>query len=143
MSVGYKFLEHTTDAYVEACGRTMEEAFGYAALSLFDCMCNVNSISRSVAEEIEVTAGNELRLLYDWLEALLLKFELEGKVYSGFDVTKISKDGASLSLHAIISGEKYDRRRHGAKVEVKAVTFHRMEVLTENASVVLRFVLDL
>jgi len=142
MSVGYKFLQHTTDAYVEACGKTMEEAFGYAALSLFDTMCDVHSISKLDTEEIEVTAGNELRLLYDWLEALLLKFELEGKVYSSFDVTKISKEGASLNLHATVSGEAYDRNRHGAKVEVKAVTFHRMEVLT-NGMVVLRFVLDL
>ena len=143
MSAGYRFLPHTTDAYVEAYGRTLEEAFAYAGLSLFDTLCNVDSISKSVSEDIQIEAGNESRLLYDWLEALLLKFELEGKVYSSFDVRKISNDGGSLKLHATISGETYDKRRHGAKVEVKAVTFHRMEVLTNSNSVVLRFLLDL
>jgi SHS2 domain-containing protein len=143
MSAGYKFLPHTTDAYIEAYGTTLEEAFAYAALSLFDTICNVNSISKSVSEEVQITAGNESRLLYDWLEALLLKFELERKVYSGFDVKKISRDGGSLKLRATISGERYDKSRHGAKVEVKAVTFHRMELLTNNRSVVLRFILDL
>jgi len=143
MSAGYKFLPHTTDAYIEAYGTTMEKAFASAGLSLFDTICDVNSISKSMSEEIQITAGNESRLLYDWLEALLLKFELEGKVYSGIDVREISRDGGSLKLYAIISGETYDKSRHGAKVEVKAVTFHRMEVLANSSSVVLRFILDL
>ena len=106
-------------------------------------MCNVNAVSKSVSERIQIKAVNKLMLLYDWLEALLLKFELEGKVYSSFDVTKIAQEGESLELYANISGEIYDKNKHGAKVEVKAVTLHKMEIVTKNSSTILRFVLDL
>jgi SHS2 domain-containing protein len=143
LTVGYEILPHTTDAYIQTCGATLEEAFAYAALALFDTMCNVNSVSKSMSERVLIRGVNELALLYDWLEALLLKFELEGKVYSSFDVRKVTHEREGLELDANISGEMYDKNKHGAKVEVKAVTFHKMEILTTSSSTILRFILDL
>ena len=142
-TAGYRVLPHTTDAYIEACGATLEEAFSHAARALFDTLCNINSITESISEEVKLREVNELTLLYDWLENLLLKFELEGKVYSKFNVTSIARDENGLVLNAIISGEMYDKYKHEGKVEVKAVTFHRMEIISHNSSTVLRFVLDL
>ena len=140
---GYEFLPHTTDAYVQAAGTTLEEAFAYAATALFDTICNVPSISTKITERIHAEAPNEIMLLYDWLEALLLKFELEGKVFSSFQVSQISRRENNLVLDAEVSGETYDRSKHGAKVEVKAVTLHKMEILPGSPLTVIRFILDL
>jgi len=142
-TAGYRVLPHTTDAYIEAYGATLEEAFSHAARALFDTLCNINSVTESISEKVELTGANELTLLYDWLENLLLKFELEGKVYSMFNVTSIVRDENGLMLSAIISGEIYDKYKHQGKVEVKAVTFHKMEIIPHDSSTVLRFVLDL
>lgn len=140
---GYEFLTHTTDAYVEAAGSTMEEALQYAGMALFDTMCEVKSISPERAEDVEVSGGDEVALLYNWLESLLLKFELERKVYSKFEVTLTKRPSNNLQANARIYGEGYDKRKHGAKVEVKAVTYHKMEVLREDHKTTLRFILDL
>ena len=142
-SPGYRILPHTTDAYIESYGATLEEAFVQAGLALFDTMCNLDSVNCTTTEKIQLKATNELTLLYDWLEKLLLKFELEEKVYAKFDPIKIERCEDGLTLEALLRGESYDRKRHGAKVEVKAVTFHKMEVLYPNDGVVLRFLLDL
>jgi SHS2 domain-containing protein len=142
-SVGYRILPHTTDAYIEAYGATLEEAFAQAGLALFNTMCNADSIEKSTSENIQVKAENEQTLLYNWLENLLLKFELESKVYSDFNVIRINHRGGGLVLDALISGEVYDKNKHGAKVEVKAVTFHRMEIIRDSSGVLLRFILDL
>jgi len=139
----YKFLSHVTDAYIEAVGSTFEEALGNAGLGLFDTMCNLRSISSRFVEDIRVEGADEVALLYNWLESLLLKFELEGKVYCDFDVALAKNSLVGLRIDAKASGELYDRRRHGAKVEVKAVTYHKMEIVREGKVTTLRFILDL
>lgn len=140
---GYELLPHTTDAYIQATGSTLEEAFGTAGAALFDTMCNLESVRPKSTEEIKLSGKDEIALLHDWLEALLLKFELDGMVYSKFDVSPIEKSNDSLQSKAKVSGEKYERQRHGAKVEVKAVTLHRMEVLRDDSNTIVRFILDL
>ena len=140
---GYVFLPHTTDAYIEAVGSTLEEAMQFAGMALVDTMCVINSISPETTEQIKVSGDDEVTLLYDWLESILLKFDLEGRVYSKFKVSPIEKSPAGLRAIADVSGERYDRRKHGTKVEVKAVTYHKMEVLREDNLTILRFILDL
>ena len=142
LTPGYKFLPHTTDAYIESVGATFEAALENAGLALFDTMCDVHSIAQQWSEPITVDGADELELLYNWLESLLLKFELERKVYSKFQVS-LASDASPLRLRALCYGESFDRKKHGAKVEVKAVTYHRMEVSRQEGFVILRFILDL
>jgi len=142
-AIGYKFLPHTTDAYVQAVGTTTEEAFAYAAVALIDTMCNVSSVGGSMTEKLHVEGPNEVILLYNWLELLLLKFELEHRVFSSYSALKITHQKGRLSLDTEGSGEFYDKGKHGAKVEVKAVTLHRMEVSRLGNFAVVRFILDL
>ena len=139
---GYRFLPHTTDAYIESTGATFEEALENAGLALFDTMCDIGSVSEKFNEDINVEGRDELELLYNWLESLLLKFELERKVYSRFQVT-LTTSSQPLRINARAYGESFDRQRHHPKVEVKAVTYHRMEVCQEASVTTLRFILDL
>ena len=139
----YEFLPHTTDAYIQSVGPTFEEALESAGLALFDTMCNLDSISHKEVDDVEAEGGDEVELLYDWLDTLLLKFELDGKVYSKFHVTLVKTASNTLGVRAKAYGETYNRQVHGSKVEVKAVTFHKMEVVRDGNSVILRFILDL
>lgn len=139
----YRFLPHTTDAYIEAVGSTFEEALENAAASLIDTMCDLRAVSPKTAEEIRVNAADELTLVSEWLEAILLKFEIEQKVYSDFQVKLLKLPEGGFRINAVVRGERYDRRKHGAKVEVKAVTYHRMEIVRDGAATVVRFILDL
>jgi len=142
LTPGYKLLPHTTDAYIEAVGATFEAALENAGLALFDTMVDVHAIAQERYELITVNGADELELLYNWLESLLLKFELERKVYGKFQVS-LTSAARPLRLKALCYGENFDRKKHGAKVEVKAVTYHRMEVSRQEGFVILRFILDL
>lgn len=143
MALGYTILPHTTDAYIEATGATFGEALERAAAALFDTLCDVTAISPYLTEEIEVKGSDDVNLLFSWLETLLLKFELEGKVYSKFHVNRIIVSNEEMVATAMISGEPYTKQKHSAKVEVKAVTYHRMEVIHDFSSTTVRFILDL
>ena len=140
---GYKLLDHVTDAYLEAWGQTIEEAFSSAAEALFDTMLDVTRVQPKVAHDVSVEGHDKMELLYNWLEALLLKFEVNEVAYSRFQIDPLVSSEASVALHARIFGEKYDREKHGSKTEVKAVTYHQMQIEGGKEGAVVRFLLDL
>ncbi|MEM2995704.1 MAG: archease [Candidatus Bathyarchaeia archaeon] len=140
---GYEFLEHMADAYVAAYGRSLAEAFENAAVAMFDVMTEVEKVNPAVKEEVEVSAEDEYGLLYSWLENLLVKFEVEGMVYSKFRVLCLERTAGGFRLKAEVWGEKFNPERHTQKVGVKAVTYHRMEIVKEVGKVTVKFILDL
>jgi len=139
----FEYLEHTADVYIAAYGASMEEAFGNSALAMFEVMTDTEKVASSHREAVEVEAEDEYALLYSWLEALLVKFEVNGMVYSKFDVQSIKETKDGFKLKATIYGEKYDPQKHPQKVGVKAVTYHQMEFVKTADKVTLMFILDI
>ena len=139
----YRLLPHMTDAFVEVQAPTLAGVFEEAAFAMFDVMTDPTAIERSFVDHFEVTSHDEISLFHDWLEQLLLKFDLDGKVYSVFHVEKIDPQNENLCLAAKAQGGLFERGRHPAKVEIKAVTYHRMEVRATPEGYVARYILDL
>jgi len=139
----YRLLPHMTDAFVEVQAPTLAGVFEEAAFAMFDVMTDPTAIERSFVDQFEVTSHDEISLFHDWLEQLLLKFDLDGKVYSVFHVEKINPQNENLRLAAKAQGGLFERGRHPAKVEIKAVTYHRMEVRATPEGYVARYILDL
>ena len=140
---GYRFLEHTTDAYVEAWATTLEEAFCYAARGMYETMLDPSKVEPSLKETLRVDGHDESELLYNWLEVILLRFDINGMVYSKFEIKPIDTQQRPLKIEADVKGEKYRRHKHGSKTEVKGVTYHLMEIQREAGKVVIRYLLDL
>ena len=139
----YKFLEHTADAYVAAYGKDLAKAFENAAVAMFDVTTEVEKINPSTEDHVEVLGHDEQELLYNWLEALLVKSETNGMLYSKFEISEINQDSNGFHLKAKIWGEKFDAKRHLQKVGIKAVTYHRMEIVKTPRKVTLKFILDI
>ena len=139
----FRFLEHPSDAYVEAYGSTLEEAFESAALAMFEVMTDTSSV-RAV-EEIDVKAeGHDLcSLLYNWLETLLYYYGSRNLVFCRFKVLGIREKEGGYALEGKAWGERFDPSRHESRVEVKAITYSLMEVKREDGKYTLRFVLDI
>jgi SHS2 domain-containing protein len=140
---GYEFLEHMADAYIAAYGKNLAEAFENAALAMFDVMTEVEKVNPKIKDEVEVEAKDEHALLYNWLEALLIKFEIEEMLYSKFKISNLNRTSDGFRLKAEIWGEKFNPKKHPQKVGVKAITYHRMEIIEEPEKVTLKFILDI
>jgi SHS2 domain-containing protein len=139
----FRFLEHTADAYVEAYGASLEEAFENAGAAFTEVMTSLESV-KPTDEQSFVVEGRDLQaLLYSWLEELLLEFELKQKIYSRFEVSSIEETSDGFRLRARGWGETYDPDRHISKVGIKAATYHRMEINKTKDMVTLRFILDI
>lgn len=139
----FEFLEHTGDAYIAAYGKDLVNAFETAALAMFDVMTEVERVNTAVEDCVEVEAEDEYALLYSWLEDLLAKSDINKTLYSKFKILSIEKTPEGFKLQAKIWGEKFSPEKHLQKVGVKAVTYHRMEILKETKKVTLRFILDI
>jgi len=140
---GHRLLEHTTDAYIEAWGPTLERAFAHAAEGFYETMLNLEKIDPTVEANVRADGHDKKELLYNWLETLLLEFDIKEMVYASYDIS-IASDGPTLfKLRAKVRGEKYDRSKHGAKTEVKGVTYHLMTIEERAKETTVRFILDL
>ena len=64
-------------------------------------------------------------------------------LYSRFKVLEIGSEEEGLRLRGKIWGEPFDESRHKQKVGVKAITYHRMEIIEKPGKVILRFILDI
>jgi SHS2 domain-containing protein len=136
---GYRYLDHMTDAVIEAYGDNLEEAFENAARGLNDTMIDLKTVRPTMEFKISAKGHDLYSLLFDWLDKVMLLLVADGFVMSEFSV-KI-KEG--YSLEGTAKGEKLDLDRHRYKVEIKAVTYHEMEVRQEKGKTTVRFLLDL
>jgi SHS2 domain-containing protein len=139
----FKFLEHTADVYIAAYGVNLEEAFENAALATFETMTEIEKVDPKVEDSIEAEGYDEYALLYNWLEALLIKFEITENLYSRFKISKIEKTPKSFKFSAKVWGEPFNREKHPQKVGIKAVTYHRMEIIKKPKRVTVKFILDI
>jgi SHS2 domain-containing protein len=139
---GYRFLDHMTDAVIEAYGTTLEEAFENAAKALCDTMIDLKTVRHK--REIKFsTKGNDLySLLFNWLDKVMLLLVADWIAMSQFSV-RIKQQNNSYLLEGTARGEPLELDRHRYKVEIKAVTYHEMEIRQEKGMITVRFLLDL
>jgi len=143
MKPKFEFLEHLADAYVAAHGQRLEEAFENAALAMFEVMTDTQKVKTTIKDDVTIEEYDQKALLYSWLEQLLLKFEIERKLYARFEVKQLLQTSKGWRLSATVFGERFDPTKHVSKAEVKAVTYHQMEISREDGGYVVKFILDL
>lgn len=136
----FEFFDVTADAGFKAYGDTLEEAFQNAALAMFEVMTDTNSIKPQIKRKINIESEDEYALLYDWLTEFLVILDSEFLVFSKFDV-EIEK-GEQYILNAKAWGEEFDPQRHESRAEVKAVTYHLMDIKKEDGYMV-QVILDI
>lgn len=157
MERGYRFLEHATDAVVEAEGKSMREAFAAAADATVDLTLDRGSVAECDYVEIRAEGEDLSYLLYSWLEEVIFalitrgfairRVEIDEGASSDLDAaaaTAAAGSGAKpLTIRARAYGEPLDLGRHGFKLEIKAPTFHEMSIKGSDAGASVRFLLDL
>lgn len=119
----YNTFEHTADVGIEARGAALEEAFANAARGMFSIIVDGSHIEAAQKRRItlEATEDHE-QLLVDWLSELLYIHDVEGLVFDRFDVS------IDNGLDAVAWGEPYSRSKHGYGTEIKAVTYHLLDI---------------
>ncbi len=133
-------MEHATDAFIEVNASTLNEAFTLAAQSVVDITLDRDTIEEKEQRTLTVSAQDLTYLLFNWLEEVNYQIITEG-----FSIARLSLEISKNSLYrlnATAYGEPINLKKHHFKIEIKAPTFHMMEI-KQNGEVTMRFLMDL
>jgi len=139
----YRFLEDiaTGDAAFEAEGRTLEELFREAAVATFEVMVDTKGVEPRITREVELKNEAVDGLLFDWLSELVYLKDAEAVLFSKFNVNIKKNDAYELKAKA--SGENINQQKHDLRSDVKAVTYHMLEVKKTGKNWTARVILDI
>ncbi len=139
----FRFLEKIAiaDIAFEAYGSTVEELFESSALALFEAMVKLETVEAKETEVIKLESDKVEDLLFDWLSELVYLKDAKSILFSDFKLKIEDKQKYFLSGEAL--GEKINPSKHHLKVDVKAVTYHMLEVKQEQGRWTAQVILDI
>jgi len=121
----YDIIEHTADIGIKAYGKILSECFENAATGMFDIISDTKKVKAVGEYEISLKSDTVEELLVDWLSKLLTLCDINNFLFGKFDV---NVDEKKCELNAKVYGENFDSERHTVGKEIKAVTYHILEV---------------
>lgn len=120
----HELFEHTADLGLRMRAESLDALFVEAAQALFDAIVtNPEAIRCDHPVDFDIPGDERDFLLFDWLRALLLRFDTEQWLFGRFEVAV-----GDTGLTARAWGEVFDPARHVLEHEVKAITYHRLRV---------------
>jgi SHS2 domain-containing protein len=124
----FRFLEDVAiaDAAFEAYGDTLEELFESCALATFEVMVETKGVEQKRKEVIEIKDLDLENLLFDFLSELIYLKDTQKIFFSKFDLN-ITKNKGYL-LAGTLWGDNIDYSKQEIRQDVKAVTYHLLEV---------------
>jgi SHS2 domain-containing protein len=120
----YQLLEHTADLRLKVKGRNLRLLFSNAALAMFDIIAEEKKTGKAPSQKIKITqdAADLEELFINWLNELLSLSSAKGLIFNSFNILKLTPN----SLEAIVCGRNISNYK--VNVEVKAATYHRLEL---------------
>ncbi len=127
----YRFLKHTADAKFQAFGKSLEEAFGNAALATASLMWEWETIDNKVKRTIDVEGKDIKQLLVVFLEEILFLWEVQDFLLGKIEDLVIHKEEEAYTLHAVLLGD-INKGNYETFGDVKAITYNEMEILEKH-----------
>jgi SHS2 domain-containing protein len=123
----YRILPHTADGKFQAFGRTLEEAFGNAALAMASLMWDWEKIGPRIHHFVHVAAFDREQLLVKFLSEVIYLFETKRFLLGRVEGLRIRPEFSSINLEALLEGEVLSDA-HELHGDVKAVTYHDLKI---------------
>ncbi len=123
----YLILPHTADGKFQAFGKTLEEAFGNAALALASLMWDWSTVEPKIRHFVHVTGADREQLLVKFLGEVIYLFETKRFLLGKVDGLGIRPQFDGFSLEAVLAGEALSPGRE-ISGGVKAVTYHELKI---------------
>ena len=127
----FEILEHTADIGLIAYGKNKEQVFINAAKGMFEIIAGgTKNLKENFYDKIKLEADNLEGLLFAWLNELLYISETKLVILNKFEI----KDLSNNKIGAEVRGMKINRLGCKIEKEIKAVTYHRLEIKKDEVS---------
>lgn len=136
MKAGYREREHTADWELEVWGPDMSALLEQAARGMYALSGVRLWSSPRLTRELEMQAPDRESLLVGFLSELLYLGDEQRIAFDRFDLKVLGGD--QLRLHASLEGAEIESQSK----EIKAVTYHNLEVIEHDGRLIARVIFD-
>lgn len=123
---GYTVIDHTADLGILVTAQSLQKLFEHAALALADLITGAGAYRGTPDEILFVDVqGEDLEdLMVNWLREVLYLFNGKEQIMTQAMIRKIS----TRSLSARLSCRRFHPGKEAPALEIKAVTYHGLQV---------------
>ncbi len=143
MTGTYRFIDHTADIAVEVSAESYNDLFAASALAWKDSVVDNFSSDNQGEKEIEINDKSLEELLVNFLSELNYLLLVKRWIFSGVKEISVGKNKDQYTAKIKITGEPVDESKHELKIEIKAVTFHQMDIKYDDGKYKTRIVFDI
>jgi SHS2 domain-containing protein len=120
----FTFLDHTADMGIKVTGPTLEDLFENAGQSLMEIMIKKRPAGKTSLFSLSVSGEDLPDLMVRWLGEILYLFEGDSKIVMDIDIDVLAETRIDATLHTV----PFNPKLHEVVTEIKAVTYHQIEV---------------
>ena len=120
----FSIVDHTADLGIRVRGTNLKDLFERAAISMIQIMIRGNPGKKTNTVKLSVPGEDLADLMVRWLGEILYVFEGEGEVVTTVKIDSISPTHLDATLKTV----PFDPNLHEVLCEIKAVTYHQIQV---------------
>ena len=120
----YKLIDHTADFGIHVFGEDGKALFRNAALAMFDVMIDAAKRGACRRRTVAVEGSDWPDLMVNWLRELLYLWAGEDNILRSIDVEQLT----AYRISARADMEPFQAERHTVLNDIKAVTYHQIQV---------------
>jgi len=135
----FTLLDHTADLGIIVGGPDLKCLFKSAASAMMHIMVNIDPVKRIETAKLSVSGHDLADLLVRWLGEIHYLFVGENRVVTNAQIAFLSPS----DLDALLEIVPFDPSRHHVLCEIKAVTYHQIEVTKKAGVWEARIIFDL
>ena len=123
----YTLLDHTADLGIKIRGTDPINLFENAGRALIHLILKVKPPGKTTPLKLSLSGDDLADLMVRWLGEILYLFEGEHLVVTSINIGALSP--SPPSLEAALDTIPFDPQMHEILMEIKAVTYHQIEVV--------------
>ena len=124
MKKTYRLIDHTADFGIQVFGSDSKELFTNAALALFDVITEMDVLKGRNSCNITASGEDWPDLMINWLREVLYLWNGKEMLVKSVQILSLSENNISAKIYF----DAYMPDRHIIKTEIKAVTYHQIQV---------------
>lgn len=133
-----EIIEHTADIALRIHGERREDLFEQGACGVYQVLGRLVGTGSQQDHRIVLKAQNLIYLFHDWLSEILYWFDVRQTIFESFEFSVLQDQ----RLEAQVKGRKLDVDSSNIQTEIKAITYHKLDIETHPDELVATVILD-
>lgn len=117
-------MDHTADEGIRVVAPDLPQLYARAAWGMFSLIADLDGVRETHSLDVSVSACDREALMVRWLSELNFLHQTRHEIYARFAVHRVT----DTALAATVGGECIDLSRHNLYTEIKAVTYHELQI---------------